>query len=129
MNVRVYTGYSPLHLAAEHGHANIVNYLLQHGAQQDVRSEHGLTPIFLAANFGHIDCLKCLLRHAKEKGNIFIEILKMTNLFHSFVVLNLCFIWLNSFFFLYSSVFRFLLFMLKHSYVCIQDIIIVSLPN
>lgn len=61
---------TPLHLAVELGHANIVGYLLQHGAQQDLRAEQGLTPIFLAAHLGHTDCLRVLLKNAKDDGNL-----------------------------------------------------------
>lgn len=70
VNQRVYTGYTPLHLAAERGYASILDYLLKHGAKQDVRADHNLTPIFLAAHWGHVDCLRILLRSAKDEGGL-----------------------------------------------------------
>lgn len=69
VNVRMLINmHTPLHLAVEQGHANIVGYLLQHGARQDIRAEQGLTPIFLAAHLGRTDCLRVLLKNAKDEG-------------------------------------------------------------
>lgn len=68
VNRQVFTGYSPLHLAAEKGHRTLVAVLLDQGAYLDLEADHKLTPIFLAAQFGHLECLEILLKCAKERG-------------------------------------------------------------
>ncbi|KAI8785032.1 myotrophin [Biomphalaria glabrata] len=68
VNARVYTRYSPLHLAAEKGLAHFVSLLLQHGAELDVYADHNLSPLFLAAHKGHTDCVKLLIKFAKDRG-------------------------------------------------------------
>ena len=68
INQQVYTGYTPLHMAAEKGYGSIVAYLIGHGARLETGADFDLTPIFLASQFGHSGCLKFMLKVAKEKG-------------------------------------------------------------
>lgn len=70
MNRQVFTGYSPLHLAAEKGYSGMVELLLDQGGYLDLEADHKLTPIFLASQFGHIHCLETLLKCAKDRGKI-----------------------------------------------------------
>ncbi|KAJ8309189.1 hypothetical protein KUTeg_014063 [Tegillarca granosa] len=68
INARVYTGYTPLHLAAEKGHFGILQYLINHGANITACADDDLTPLFLTAQFGRTDCLKLLLKTLEQKG-------------------------------------------------------------
>ena len=54
-------GKSLLHLAVEHDHANILDYLLKLGCKADVRNRDGLFPIHLAAAKANPSCLRRLL--------------------------------------------------------------------
>src|SRR5262249_44701671 len=55
-------GRTPLHLAARHGHADVVKVLLeQDGISLTVRSGYGQTPLHLAAFHGHTDVVQILL--------------------------------------------------------------------
>lgn len=58
--VNVY-GWPPLVYAAYNGHDNVVDYLLNHGADVDSRAENGATAIFFAARFGHMAVVKKLI--------------------------------------------------------------------
>lgn len=56
------TGYTPLHYAAREGHVQIVEYLLQAGANVNSRTAAGkATPLHRAAYAGQIECVKALL--------------------------------------------------------------------
>ena len=51
----------PLHFAAFRGYSNIVNDLLDHGADPDSENGYGDRPIFVAAYEGHYDIVEFLL--------------------------------------------------------------------
>ncbi|KAF7320099.1 hypothetical protein MKEN_00794300 [Mycena kentingensis (nom. inval.)] len=51
-------GYTPLHLAADRGHAPIVEYLLQRGADASIKDEDGLTARELADAAGHAEVVR-----------------------------------------------------------------------
>ena len=44
---------TPLHIAAKHGHLDIVKLLLQNGAKVNARDETLQSPLFLAARYNH----------------------------------------------------------------------------
>jgi len=54
-------GVAALHLAALRGNANMVSWLLQHGAVADVQTNHGCTPLMLAVKRGSIEAVASLL--------------------------------------------------------------------
>lgn len=61
--------YTPLGLAARHGHTAIVQFLL---TQPDidvnaVSMQTDKTSLFLASQYGHLDCVKALCQHQKIK--------------------------------------------------------------
>ncbi|XP_069117030.1 ankyrin repeat and SOCS box protein 3-like [Argopecten irradians] len=70
INYQNYTGFTPLHTAAERGFTHILDYLIKHGARLDMFADVDITPIFLASQFGHKDCLQILLQTASEKGQM-----------------------------------------------------------
>ena len=52
---------SPMHIAAEAGHANILSLLLDHGAHVDFRDAIGQTPLHRASYNGKFEAGRCLL--------------------------------------------------------------------
>ncbi|CAK0818126.1 unnamed protein product, partial [Prorocentrum cordatum] len=52
--------HTPLHRAALHGHADVVDHLLSAGADPDAPDAEGLAPIFLAAFSGHLPATEAL---------------------------------------------------------------------
>lgn len=54
-------GQTPLHIAAFFGQANIIECLLNHGAEIDALEQDGETPLHFAANQGHVDAVQVLL--------------------------------------------------------------------
>jgi len=56
-------GCTLLHTACAHGHVRSTFWLLQSGADTEVRSDWGQTSLHSAAANGHVDCGAVLLRH------------------------------------------------------------------
>ncbi|XP_067217780.1 transient receptor potential cation channel, subfamily N, member 1 [Chanodichthys erythropterus] len=63
INKHAKNGWSPLLLAAEQGHTEVVRVLLQTNARVDVFDEEGKAAIHLAAEQGHQDIVDILLSH------------------------------------------------------------------
>ena len=53
VNSKTGRGYSPLHYAAYHGHTNIVELLLNRGAEVNSETGDGWTPLRYAEHYGH----------------------------------------------------------------------------
>lgn len=51
-----------LHIAAAHGHTEIIDYLISKGAKLDVKDKKGRTPLHRAAEKGHVNAVKVLLQ-------------------------------------------------------------------
>ena len=74
INVRDYSGWIPLHEAANHGYVEIVEYLLDKGATINDRGGDdcdGITPLHDAAANGKVDVVRLLVTrganvHAKD---------------------------------------------------------------
>lgn len=47
-------GFSPLHVAALHGHSGLVALLVRHGANVNGRNNHSATPLHLASQNSHV---------------------------------------------------------------------------
>jgi len=61
------TGITPLYIAAENGHTEIVQLLLQHHANKDLHLISGFTPLLIAARNGHTDVVQTLLDNGADK--------------------------------------------------------------
>lgn len=56
-------GRTPLHIAAENGHVDVVRWLVEN-TDADINhhaNKFNITPLYLAAKGGHVDVVKCLL--------------------------------------------------------------------
>ncbi|HJZ58755.1 MAG TPA: ankyrin repeat domain-containing protein, partial [Gemmataceae bacterium] len=53
--------HTPLHLAVVHGHSDVVEYLIQRGADVNADSGGGWTPLHLAARTDRLDIVKLLV--------------------------------------------------------------------
>ncbi|KAI3540543.1 hypothetical protein CSPX01_08205 [Colletotrichum filicis] len=61
---------TPISLAAEHGHLDVVNVLLESGkVRSDSRDDHGRTPLSYAAEYGHLDVVNVLLESGKVRSD------------------------------------------------------------
>lgn len=61
-------GYTALHEAASNGKAEILEYLLEQGGNDNINSKSctGYTPLHVAASNGSRDCVKVLLDHGAD---------------------------------------------------------------
>ncbi|XP_013421641.1 ankyrin-3 [Lingula anatina] len=59
-------GSTPLHWAAREGHENILNLLLQRGADRYLTDQYGRTPLHEAALFGRGEIVKILLKRGDD---------------------------------------------------------------
>ena len=55
-------GRSPLHLAADFGQTEVVEYLVSKGANANAKDKHGISVILSAIYEGHTDCVKFLIQ-------------------------------------------------------------------
>ena len=51
-------GLTPLHVATENGHAEVIKMLLAAGANKDAADKDGCTPLYIAAEDGHAEVIK-----------------------------------------------------------------------
>ncbi|CAA9999155.1 unnamed protein product, partial [Nesidiocoris tenuis] len=66
VDVRDYSGWTPLHEAANHGFLEIAELLLKKGASVNDRGGaecNGVTPLLDAASCGHFDMMELLLKY------------------------------------------------------------------
>jgi len=60
-------GTTPLLMASQEGHVDVVKVLLQHKENVDLANNDGTTPLLMASQEGHVDVVKVLLQH---KANV-----------------------------------------------------------
>ena len=61
-----FPGWPPLAYAAFNNHPQVVEYLIEKGANINARTETGATPLYLASRYGHTDVVKLLLKHRAD---------------------------------------------------------------
>ena len=76
VNLEQKNGVTPLHLATQKGHKELVKILLAHNDPNQAITEgerKGLTPLHLAANKGHKEVIKILLAHKVDPNQAITE--------------------------------------------------------
>ncbi len=66
LNWRDSSGFAPLHYAVKSGSPQVIQVLIDYGADRDVRSKLStgyLTPVLLAVKEGQVDCMKTLINN------------------------------------------------------------------
>ncbi|KAL5463450.1 hypothetical protein EMCRGX_G032345 [Ephydatia muelleri] len=58
--------YALLHTATVHGHASLLHFLLNKGADPNAQASNGWTALHLAASGGRVECVKVLLSHKAD---------------------------------------------------------------
>ncbi|EPQ10015.1 Ankyrin-2 [Myotis brandtii] len=62
-------GFTPLYMAAQENHIEVVKYLLENGANQSTATEDGFTPLAVALQQGHNQAVAVLLEN-DTKGKV-----------------------------------------------------------
>ncbi|XP_072278229.1 ankyrin repeat domain-containing protein 27 [Pyxicephalus adspersus] len=68
VNVTSRDGFTPVHIAALHGHTVLVSLLLKHGAQVDAKNGTRAIPLHLACLKGHLEVVKILMEYSTGKN-------------------------------------------------------------
>jgi ankyrin repeat protein len=66
VNVVDSDGVSALRFAAQYGHLEITKYLLESGADPNLRAKDGLDPLLSAIDYGHLEIVEVLLSHGAD---------------------------------------------------------------
>uniref|UniRef100_A0A8C3GK54 Ankyrin repeat domain 27 n=1 Tax=Cairina moschata TaxID=8855 RepID=A0A8C3GK54_CAIMO len=68
VNVSNQDGFTPLHMAALHGHSELVSLLLKHGASVSAKNAQHAVPLHLACQKGHFQVVKCLMDYNAKQN-------------------------------------------------------------
>ena len=63
-------GVTPLYVASENGHLEIVKFLIASGGSVNEGDKDGITPLMIASNYGHFEVVKVLLAAGAEVNKI-----------------------------------------------------------
>jgi ankyrin repeat protein len=61
INARDHHGQTALMIAAQSGHADVVTFLAEHGAEVDHTANYGLSALMLAVIQGHVEIVRTLM--------------------------------------------------------------------
>jgi len=61
-------GRYPLHYAADYGQTEVLEYLINKGANVNLADKHGISPLLAAIWEGHTKCVKLLLTKGASKN-------------------------------------------------------------
>ena len=56
-----------LYIAAEEGQIEVLQFLVEQGADKDKADNNGVTALMISASKGHLDCLRYLVEQFSEK--------------------------------------------------------------
>src|SRR5260221_2689676 len=59
-------GWTPLHSASRNGRLEIVQFLVEHGADLTVQDKDGWTPLLLVSHNGHLEIVHFLVEHGAD---------------------------------------------------------------
>ncbi|XP_005052748.1 PREDICTED: ankyrin repeat domain-containing protein 27 [Ficedula albicollis] len=68
VNVSNQDGFTPLHMAALHGHGELAALLLRHGANASAKNAQLAAPLHLACQRGHSQVVKCLMDYNAKQN-------------------------------------------------------------
>uniref|UniRef100_A0A8C3UJL1 Ankyrin repeat domain 27 n=1 Tax=Catharus ustulatus TaxID=91951 RepID=A0A8C3UJL1_CATUS len=68
VNVSNQDGFTPLHMAALHGHRELAALLLRHGANANTKNAQLAAPLHLACQRGHSQVVKCLIDYNAKQN-------------------------------------------------------------
>ncbi|XP_068550045.1 ankyrin repeat domain-containing protein 27 isoform X2 [Anas acuta] len=68
VNVSNQDGFTPLHMAALHGHSELVSLLLKHGASVSAKNAQHAVPLHLACQKGHFQVVKRLMDYNAKQN-------------------------------------------------------------
>uniref|UniRef100_T1JLU3 Uncharacterized protein n=1 Tax=Strigamia maritima TaxID=126957 RepID=T1JLU3_STRMM len=60
-------GRPPLHYAADYGQKEVIQYLIEKGADLNSKDKHGISALLAAIWEGHTDCVRLLLQKGANK--------------------------------------------------------------
>ncbi|RZF43404.1 hypothetical protein LSTR_LSTR001665 [Laodelphax striatellus] len=63
-------GRPPLHYAADYGQDHVIKYLVQKGADVNIKDKHGISVLLAAIWEGHTNCVKTLLDKGASKDGV-----------------------------------------------------------
>nr|XP_054775125.1 putative ankyrin repeat protein RF_0381 [Lytechinus pictus] len=63
-------GLTTLHIAAQNGHLDVIEYLISHGAEVNKGDYRNDTALYIAAQNGHLDVVRCLISPGAENGHL-----------------------------------------------------------
>lgn len=69
INTFIYNEWTPLMLASKHGHDNIVNKLIEAGANVNTVNKYGQTALTYASKNGNVNCVRSIIRSSPESIN------------------------------------------------------------
>uniref|UniRef100_A0A8C7ZTS4 Ankyrin 1, erythrocytic b n=1 Tax=Oryzias sinensis TaxID=183150 RepID=A0A8C7ZTS4_9TELE len=69
VNAQSHKGFSPLYMAAQENHLEVVKFLLENGANQSLPTEDGFTPLAVALQQGHENVVALLINYG-TKGKV-----------------------------------------------------------